>query len=380
MSSSGAQHFTKDDVLRAVAAASDEELQYALSAPGVFEEMVRQFGLQDAAAAAGDGPPPPQDIKNEVSVRAKRPLNAFMAFRTYYLKLFPDVQQKTASGFLTQLWSKDPHRNKWALIAKVYSFVRDQLGKGRVNLSAVLGVVCPMMKIIEPFEYLGALGWETDHDDEGNLVLNQDEAIVYGNMARLQNSNHPATEIDLLSTVLSAGYFSDVGVDLMSRMWANNKGIMTTTGVAAGDAVDDNAPLYEPVPTTAEKTSFVNAVRDDPYQASRDLLGPGNDDAFFQSRFIHSWEVNNLTGFQDVQISIADRPSDPNSVYDFEKSARIGHHAAQFDLDGSIDQTGIIDISSAWSLDEALKAQLRRERDALAHPHQHSEGESYNNV
>ncbi|KAL7917608.1 mating-type protein MAT alpha 1 domain-containing protein [Trichoderma austrokoningii] len=106
--------------------------------------------------------------------KAKRPLNAFMAFRSYYLRLFPHVQQKTASGFLTTLWNKDPHRNKWALVAKVYSHVRDQLGRDQVSLSSFLDVACPMMQIVDPATYLETLGWS----DDASLKLVQSESSI----------------------------------------------------------------------------------------------------------------------------------------------------------------------------------------------------------
>ncbi|KAF5019276.1 hypothetical protein F66182_8729 [Fusarium sp. NRRL 66182] len=369
--------YTRDDLVRALASASQQDIMEIISAPNAADLLNEIFDRPAVDCIGVDNDPPQQSMKNAGTARAKRPLNAFMAFRTYYLKLFPDVQQKSASGFLTQLWGKDPHRNKWALVAKVYSFVRDHVGRARVSLSAFLGVACPTMKIIEPNDYLQILGWEIHHDNGGSCVLSQDLAILSTTVGMLQDSDHPATEIDLLSAILGAGYFSDVGPALMERMWANNNGIMTTTGAGAGDYVIDSEtfePLYDSVPATAEKTSFVNAVRDNPYQAAQDLFGPHYDAAFFKDRFVHSWEVENLTGFQDVQISIADHLHDPNTFYNFDRPHGSYSNVDEFDFDASINQ-GIIHLSSAWSVDHAVDAQLKREREASIRSQQTTEGE-----
>jgi hypothetical protein len=268
------------------------------------------------------------------------------------LKLFPDTQQKNASGFLTQLWGGDPHRNKWALVAKVYSFLRDQLGKGSVNLSAFLGVACPLMNMVEPSIYIRALGWQQT-PVEGILTFQQNTDCMNANLAMLHVNVHPTTEIDLLTSVLSAGYFTEYSQVLLMRMWACQNGLMTTTSATAGNGVANTQPLYESVPTTAEKVSFINAVRDNRNLAARDLFGPEYDADFFGNRYVHSWEVQDLTSFQNVQISVADSPMESNTLYDFHMPSECLPRAAEFDLYDVID-TSIIDISSAWSIDQYL--------------------------
>nr|AYD41913.1 mating type protein 1-1-1 [Fusarium anguioides] len=337
--------------MRAISDTPPERLAEAFASPGLLKDILNLFGHDFPPIY--EGQLPPHGILGAKGSVAKRPLNAFMAFRTYYLKLFPDAQQKNASGFLTQLWGGDPHRNKWALVAKVYSFLRDQLGKETVNLSAYLGVACPLMHIIEPAKYIRTFGWRTTRDEQGHTTFHQNATSLSENLAKLKTSEHPTTEIDLLAGVLSAGYFENCAQALMMRMWACQNGIMTTGSATTGDAVSDAQPLYEPVPTTPEKVSFINAVHDNRNLAARDLFGPDYDADLFQNRFVHSWEVQNLTGFQNVQISLADPPMESNALYNFNQPIESLPQVPEFDVYDSIN-TGIIDISSAWSVDKYL--------------------------
>jgi hypothetical protein len=291
--------------------------------------------------------------------------------------MFPDTQQKYCSGFLTKLWNQDPRRNKWALVAKVYSFIRDHVGKSRINLSAFLGVVCPMMKIIHPDDYLQTLGWISAQDAEGNLLLRQDKAKMSANLQALVDNEHPITEFDLLTDVLTAGYFEDVAQHLQVRLWACQHTIMspapgTTAGSGAGSNVgpgadigaDTNptfntaASLFDTVPSNPDKTSFVAAVHHNAYQAAQELFGPAFDSGFFQSRFVHYWEVEDVTSFENVQISIPDAPMASNTLYNFERSPTALPQVSTFNVTQNLAlDTGIIDVSSAWSVDKLLECQ-----------------------
>ncbi|KAH6956466.1 hypothetical protein HG530_001913 [Fusarium avenaceum] len=344
----------------------------------LFGDRLLNSGVPDVA--------PAHDARFGGVARAKRPLNAFMAFRTYYLKMFPDTQQKYCSGFLTKLWNQDPRRNKWALIAKVYSFIRDHVGKGRINLSAFLGVVCPMMKIIHPDDYLQTLGWDTAQDAEGNLVLRHDRSKMSTNLEALVDNEHPITEFDLLTDVLTAGYFGDVAKMLQARLWASQHSIMSpvpgmSPSFGAGSNVGANADadadtdtdldlntaasLYDAVPTNPEKTSFVAAVHHNAYQAAQEIFGPDFDSALFQSRFVHYWEVEDVTSFENVQISIPDAPMATNTLYNFERNPAVLPQVSNFNVSQALAlDTGIIDVSSAWSVDRLLVGQ--KVQDAIA--------------
>ncbi|QDS68478.1 hypothetical protein FKW77_010845 [Venturia effusa] len=94
-----------------------------------------------------------------ITLAAKRPLNSWIAFRSYYSTIFTSFQQKDISGFLTRMWSNDPFQAKWSIIAKAYSVIRDMVGKANAPLDKFLQIVCPLINIIEPVNYLDTMGW-----------------------------------------------------------------------------------------------------------------------------------------------------------------------------------------------------------------------------
>nr|BAC67541.2 MAT1-1-1 [Cordyceps tenuipes] len=163
----------------------------------------------------------------QVGDRAKRPLNAFIAFRSYYVKLFPESQQKAASGFLTTLWSKDPYRNRWAMIAKVYSFVRDEMGKTRAPLSSFLMAACPAMDILPPDEYLRVLGWVVEDTEHGTKRLVQKDEL---RVPKATTRPCPDSELELFQGMIELGYMPDENVSLLEALLAqDSRSALTST-------------------------------------------------------------------------------------------------------------------------------------------------------
>lgn len=182
------------------------------------------------------------------------------------MKLFPDAHQKTASGFLTTLWNKDPFRNKWALIAKVYSFIRDQVGKNNVSLSDFLCYACSAMAILEPNQYLRTLCWEVRETSDGARTLIQDGSATDITAAtELVLTSGPATELELLISVVQTGYLPEVGFDLIELMNTNNSGIMNSTAThLKEDFAIDKTCVAETLPQQPkhEKSLFGSAMGD----------------------------------------------------------------------------------------------------------------------
>lgn len=210
----------------------------------------------------------------------------------YYLKLFPDVQQKTASEFLTTLWHKDPYRNKWALIAKVYSFVRDQIGKDRVSLAYFLGLACPTMGIIEPSAYLSTLGWFVQEDDSGSQRLIHDGSSAILNQSSTLLSEYPSTETELLSALVKVGYFPDHGIDLVERMISSPSSIMATR----------ITKHTLPISSTKENLDFINTVRSDPIQATKEILGDCYGESTIQGLGVKSHSVENIDSISHLSM------------------------------------------------------------------------------
>nr|QKY89071.1 mating type protein 1-1-1 [Calonectria pauciramosa] len=283
--------------------------------------------------------PQAQEVVNEApSPRPKRPLNAFMAFRTYYLKIFPDVQQKTASGFLTTLWSKEPCRNKWALIAKVYSFARDEVGKGNISLACFLSLCCPIMKIMDPSVYLNTLGWIIQEDETGSQKLVQDPSI---DNDHFQSEAAPTTEIELLQAILDTGYLSQQGRILMARLSANNNGMMTTSQL----------PAETPQLITQQKIDYCHLVSTNPIQAAKNLLGPHYNEDVLRALGIRTIQIDDMDSIPYGMLQ-APQP-DPIQFYNYSEVNMefTQDRALQF---GVVQPVDPIDIDSPYDIDATI--------------------------
>ncbi|PGH26681.1 hypothetical protein AJ80_01627 [Polytolypa hystricis UAMH7299] len=121
----------------------------------------------------------PNTLPREMAPRGKRtrengklrPLNSFIAFRSFYSAAFPDLSQKVKSGLLRRLWSSDPFKAKWAILAKAYSTVRDD-HTSKVTLESFLALNGPFIGIVAPGDYLGIMGLQliVDNDKQFDIV------------------------------------------------------------------------------------------------------------------------------------------------------------------------------------------------------------------
>lgn len=174
--------------------------------------------------------------------------------------MFRGIQQKEVSSYLTLLWAEDPFRNKWTLIAKVYSFVRDEVGKSEAALGDFLAVACPLMGIIKPADYLRLLGWAQTQDDNGNSMISQDKSIAEVTVATLEDSPRPDTEFGLLADCIQAGYLPCHGDLLTTKLAVKSNTIMTPSSGPSNDEAIKTSKLWR-------------AVSADPMGAATDLLG-----------------------------------------------------------------------------------------------------------
>lgn len=100
----------------------------------------------------------------------KRPLNSFIAFRSFYSVIFPDLTQKAKSGILRFLWQNDPFKAKWAILAKEYSIIRDD-HESEVSLDQFLEITAKYIGLFEPARYLDAMGWQLNFDDQQQYTM-----------------------------------------------------------------------------------------------------------------------------------------------------------------------------------------------------------------
>ncbi|KAL4799420.1 mating-type protein MAT alpha 1-domain-containing protein [Aspergillus venezuelensis] len=171
----------------------------------------------------------PQDGK-------RRPLNSFIAFRSFYSTIFPEITQKSKSGILRFLWQNDPFKAKWTILAKAYSMVRDGHDT-EVSLESFLTLSADLIGILQPDRYLDAMGWE--------LTLNDQQQYT---MARVKNPT--ATEAQL-STNCSVD-------DLIKHCYA-------TGYVTEGQRKKETQSRYTPVMAFATQPTLV-VNRNDSFQ------------------------------------------------------------------------------------------------------------------
>lgn len=184
--------------------------------------------------------------------------------------MFRGVQQKEVSSYLTLLWGKDPFRNKWVLLGKVYSFVRDEVGKAKAPLGDFLAITCPLMGIIAPAEYLRLLGWVQTQDGNGNSMISQDESIAQATILGLEDQHHPNTELELLGDCIRIGYLPGHGKALMAKLASKSNAIMTpSSGLFNNESV--------------VTSKIFDAVFSDSVGVAADLLGLCRDSEIFDN-------------------------------------------------------------------------------------------------
>lgn len=139
---------------------------------------------------------------------AKKPLNGFVGFRSYYRRIFADYQQKEASGWIATLWGAEVAKAKWQLIGAAYSRIRDVVGKQNAALSDFLDLVCPILKVIPPQDYLKVMGW---HFDANAGVLTRQIIVNEASIPSCYSvTQHTVSDIVRFSTSLGYGVVADI--------------------------------------------------------------------------------------------------------------------------------------------------------------------------
>nr|AOY41712.1 MAT111 [Huntiella omanensis] len=162
--------------------------------------------------------------------KVKRPLNGFIAFRAYYQRIFTQVPQKSISALITRLWKSDPFQSRWMLMGRVYSFIRDTVGKNTAKLSDFLEVAVPIMGVPVPEAYLAKLCWIYTGNEVGELAFFQDPTGLQRYLDTINSTSVPSTEQDLLNYCLVHDYLPDHGDALLTKLAQNNTSLITVQG------------------------------------------------------------------------------------------------------------------------------------------------------
>ena len=102
------------------------------------------------------------------------------------------------------MWEADTSKDKWAVLAKAYSLIRDDQGTDETSLHAFLTINVPFIGIAAPNEYFQQLGYilEVVSADEYRLVRRQNEG------QRLQNSTSTSVQ-DVLKYSFNKGFLKN---------------------------------------------------------------------------------------------------------------------------------------------------------------------------
>ncbi|RMD44179.1 hypothetical protein DV735_g1008, partial [Chaetothyriales sp. CBS 134920] len=106
----------------------------------------------------------------------KRPLNAFMAFRSYYSPQLSGMTQKVKSGIMQSLWSAETRKNLWAILAKAYTDIRDN-HQEHVSLDKFLLATVHEIPVIPAPVYLAKMGWELTMDAYGEKIIRRADSF-----------------------------------------------------------------------------------------------------------------------------------------------------------------------------------------------------------
>lgn len=119
--------------------------------------------------------------------------------------MFESVQQKSISGLLTFLWSHDPFKPKWTILAKAYSVIRDAPNMGSTRLDIFLAINAPFVGIIPPQDYLQTMGWGLDVQEDGQRILQRAFVPDVANMNQDIRSTHHTVH-DIIQHSYEEGY------------------------------------------------------------------------------------------------------------------------------------------------------------------------------
>ena len=126
--------------------------------------------------------------------------------------MFGKAHQKEISGVLTFLWKNDPAQNKWAILAKAYSIIRDAQGKLASPVEIFLSINAPFIKVPHPSEYLRAMGWAISGGNDFCIVR---QNAIDKSFLETRHSVH-----DIIQHSIEAGFvlvkgLSQLNFDLM---------------------------------------------------------------------------------------------------------------------------------------------------------------------
>lgn len=101
----------------------------------------------------------------------------------YFSGLFPGVRQSVKSSLLSEIWSDDPLKSHWSLMARAYTLIRDNFRIADPTLPLFIRLVAAFMGIPGPKNYLLLCGFTVEEhiDPERKYTIsgpNPNERII----------------------------------------------------------------------------------------------------------------------------------------------------------------------------------------------------------
>ncbi|GAB7353584.1 hypothetical protein MBLNU459_g4008t1 [Dothideomycetes sp. NU459] len=230
------------------------------------------------------------------SIAPSRPLNSWMAFRSYHAPMFKTFQQKEISGLLTRLWQNDPFKAKWSLLAKAYSMIREYKTKDVAPLDVFLSLTCPYIGIIPRDDYLSVMGWEIVGENGEKMMERRFTPDISSFQENILTTNLSSEEI--VSYCYQVSYIQNDNGDI-----TRSRGAAATLTMAAQPA-SSSTQLRRSVLTTAPLDSFITKTEEPEAQEDTALvaklqaaLNENNDNAAGASATLRQ-TVHDLSGQQ----------------------------------------------------------------------------------
>ncbi|RKF71893.1 Mating type protein A-1 [Golovinomyces cichoracearum] len=144
-------------------------------------------------------------VRKRATVRAKKAINSWIGFRTFYKDIFPGMPQKEASTHLKELWYHDPFKAKWAVVTAVYSRIRDFVNTEKAPLGVFLGLICPHVGILPAENYLPMLNWVSSVNKNG---ITKYEQKITPNLSHLPENivNMTMSNDEIFQLCVEKGY------------------------------------------------------------------------------------------------------------------------------------------------------------------------------
>nr|ACS91150.1 alpha box protein [Nannizzia gypsea] len=203
----------------------------ATTAPASDSTQGTEVSPSNASSTAMTTPEPTETITRPASRKRSRenaklrPLNSFIAFRSFYSAAFPDLSQKVKSGLLRLLWGSDPFKAKWAIVAKAYSVIRDK-HIGQVTLESFLALIGPFIGLVSVANYLDTMGLQVVSTEDKQFSLIKSNHNAHINPMDLTTN---LSVDDIVHYCYQIGYVSGIHLDSASE----NQGAAVSMAVSA---------------------------------------------------------------------------------------------------------------------------------------------------